>query len=162
MKRKILLAWCVPLLYLSHLIAADWLSYGNDPQRTGWSPLETDLNRDNAKSITLLWKTHLDNQARELNSLTAAVNVEWMPTDKGMTEIVIVAGASDNIFAMNADTGKLLWKKTFLVEGKSRQEPLWLCPNALNATPLIRKEGLTARTACRPSSSCPRSRRTGA
>ncbi len=144
MKRKILIASCVPILYFSHLIAADWLSYGNDPQRTGWSPLETDLNRDNAKSITLLWKTHLDNQARELNSLTAAVNVEWMPTDKGMTEIVVVAGASDNIFGMNADTGKLIWKKTFSVEGKSRQEPLWLCPNALNATPLIRKEGLTA------------------
>jgi outer membrane protein assembly factor BamB len=144
MRRKIVLASCVPLLYFSHLIAATWLSYGNDPQRTGWSPQETDLNRDNAKSIALLWKTHVDNQPRELNSLTAPVNVEWVVTDKGMAEIVVVAGASDNLFAMDADTGKLLWKKTFVVEGKSRQEPFWLCPNALNATPLIRKERLSA------------------
>jgi outer membrane protein assembly factor BamB len=144
MKRIILLSSCVAILYLSHLVAANWLSYGGDPQRTGWSPQETDLNRDNAKSITLLWKTHVDNQPRELNSLTAPVNVEWVTTDKGMAEIVIVGGASDNLFGMDADTGKLLWKKTFVVEGKPKQEPHWLCPNALNATPLIRKEGLKA------------------
>jgi outer membrane protein assembly factor BamB len=94
--------------------------------------------------MTLLWKTHLDNQPRELNSLTAAVAMEWVVTDQGMKEIVVVAGASDNLFALDAGTGKLLWKKTFSVEGKSRQEPFWLCPNALNATPLIRKEGLKA------------------
>ncbi|MGA2592964.1 MAG: hypothetical protein ABSH32_23870, partial [Bryobacteraceae bacterium] len=144
MKQKKLLAASLPLLWTSYLIAANWLSYGNDPQRTGWSPAETDINRDNAKSLTLLWKAHLDNQPRELNSLTAPVNVEWVTTDKGMSEIVIVGGASDNLFALDADTGKLLWKKTFTPEGKPRQEPFWLCPNALNATPLIRKDGLTA------------------
>jgi outer membrane protein assembly factor BamB len=144
MKRKILAASCVPLLYLSQLIAANWLSYGSDPQRTGWSPEETDLNPETAKSITLLWKTHLDNQPRELNSLTAPVNVEWVVTNKGMAEIVIVGGASDDIFAMDADTGKLLWKKTFVIEGKPRQQLFWLCPNALNATPLIRRDGLSA------------------
>jgi outer membrane protein assembly factor BamB len=143
MRPRILLASCVPLL-ISHLIAANWLSYGNDPQRTGWSPQETDITRENAKSMTLLWKAHLDNQPRELNSLTAPVNVEWVTTDKGMAEIVIVGGASDNLFALTAETGKLLWKKTFEAEGKPKRQPFWLCPNALNATPLIRKEGLKA------------------
>lgn len=126
------------------LIAANWLSYGNDPQRTGWSPEETEINRDNAASMTLLWKAHLENQPRELNSLTAPVAVEWVTTDKGMAEIVVVGGASDNLFTLDADTGKLLWKKAFTVEAKSRQGPHWLCPNALNATPLIRKDGLAA------------------
>jgi len=144
MKQKLLLAACLPLLWTSYSIAANWLSYGNDPQRTGWNPAETDINRDNAKSLTLLWKAHLDNQPRELNSLTAPVNVEWVTTDKGMAEIAIVGGASDNLFALDADTGKLLWKKAFTAEGKSRERPFWLCPNALNATPLIRKDGLTA------------------
>jgi outer membrane protein assembly factor BamB len=144
MKRIVLLAACLPLVWFSHLIAANWLSYGNDPQHTGWSPRETDINPGNAKSMGLLWKTRLDNQPRELNSLTAPVNVEWITTDKGMAEIVIVGGASDNLFALDADTGKLLWKKTFEAEGKPRQQPFWLCPNALNATPLIRKEGLAA------------------
>jgi len=144
MKLKTLLTVGLPLAVLSHLVAANWLSYGHDPQRTGWSPEETEINRDNAKSMTLVWKTHLDNQPRELNSLTAPVNVEWVTTDKGMAEIVIVGGASDNLFALNADNGKLMWKKTFEAEAKPRQEPFWLCPNALNATPLVRKDGLAA------------------
>ena len=135
---------CAALICISLLTAANWLSFGNDPQRTSWSPQETDINRDNAKSLGLIWKTHLDNQPRELNSLTAAVVVEWVVTDKGMREIVVVGGASDNLFALDAGTGKLLWKKTFAIEGKPKQAPFWLCPNALNATPLIRKEGLKA------------------
>jgi outer membrane protein assembly factor BamB len=144
MKTKIPLALCVPLIVLSPLIAAKWLTYGHDPQRTGWSPEETDINRDNAKSMALLWQAHLDNQPRELNGLTAPIAVDWVTTDKGMAEIVIVAGASDNLFALDAGTGKLIWKKTFEAEGKPHQEPFWLCPNALNATPLIRYAHLAA------------------
>jgi len=94
--------------------------------------------------MTLLWKTHLDNEARELNGLTAAVEAEWVVTDQGMKEIVVLGGASDNLFALDAGSGQLLWKKTFGAEGKPRQQPFWLCPNALNATPLIQKQGLRA------------------
>src|SRR5271154_6273013 len=125
--------------------ASDWLSFGGDPQRTGWAQGEKDINRGNAKDLTLLWKASLENQPRELNSLTAAVAAEWVVTPKGMKEIVVVGGASDNLFALDAETGKILWKKTFSAEGASRQTPSWLCPGALNATPLIGKNGLDLR-----------------
>jgi outer membrane protein assembly factor BamB len=143
MKSKLLVILSLPALMVT-LTAANWLSYGGDPQRTGWSPKETDITADNAKSLSLLWKQHLDNQSRELNGLTAPVAAEWVVSDQGMKEIVVVGGASDNLYAMEAATGKLMWKKTFANENKPKQEPFWLCPNALNATPLIRKEGLTA------------------
>ena len=143
MKSKLFIVLCLPALLVA-LTAANWLSYGGDPQRTGWSPKETDITPDNAKSLGLLWKQHLDNQSRELNGLTAPVAVEWVVTDQGMKEIVVVGGASDNLYAIEAATGKLMWKKTFTNENKPKQEPFWLCPNALNATPLIRKEGLKA------------------
>lgn len=142
--KKSALLFLLAMVCVLPLPAANWLSFGNDPQRTGWSPQETDINPGNIKSMTLLWKTHLDNQPRELNGLTAADVVEWVVTDQGMKEIAIVGGASDNLYALDAETGKLLWKKTFAVEAKPRQRPFWLCPNALNATPLIRKEGLRA------------------
>jgi hypothetical protein len=122
--------------------ASDWLMFGGDPQRTGWAQGEKDINRENAKDLTLLWKASLDNAPRELNSLTAAVAAEWVVTTKGMKEIVIVGGASDNLFALDAQTGQLLWKKSFTPDSKPKQEPFWLCPNALNATPLIAKRGL--------------------
>ena len=143
MKLKTVLP-CLFLIAVLPLCGADWRSFGRDAQRTSWSPQETDINPGNAGSMTMLWKTHVDNQPRELNGLTAAVAVEWVVTDQGMKEIVVVGGASDNLFALDAGTGKLLWKKTFTAEGKPRQSPFWLCPNALNATPLIRKEGLRA------------------
>jgi outer membrane protein assembly factor BamB len=126
------------------LIASNWTTAGHDPQRTGWSPQETDINPGNVKSMGLLWKTHLDNEPRELNSLSQAVVVEWVPTDKGMREYAIVAGASDHLYALNPDTGKIVWQKSFANPDKPKQKPFWLCPNALNATPLIRKQGLAA------------------
>ncbi len=135
---------CLVLAAGSPMAAADWPSFGRDPQRSGSSPEETDLNPRNARAMTLLWKSHLDNQPREMNALTAAVSVEWVVTDQGMKEIVVVGGASENLFALDAGTGKVLWKKTFSIEGKPHEEPFWLCPNALNATPLIRKEDLKA------------------
>jgi len=143
MKREQLIVLGLPVLFFA-LTAADWPSYGGGPQRTGWSPKETDINPENAKSMGLLWTQHIDNQSRELNGLTAPVAVEWIPTDQGMKEIVIVGGASDNLVAFEAATGKLMWKKTFANENKPKGQPFWLCPNALNATPLIRKQGLKA------------------
>ncbi|HLK17447.1 MAG TPA: PQQ-binding-like beta-propeller repeat protein [Bryobacteraceae bacterium] len=122
--------------------ASDWLSFGGDPQRTGWAQGEKDITPSNAKDLTLLWKSSLDSPARELNSLTAAIAAEWVVTPKGMKEIVVVGGASDDLFALDAETGKVLWKKTFTAEVKPKQAPFWLCPNALNATPLIAKRGL--------------------
>ncbi len=127
---------------LAPVNASDWLMFGGDPQRTGWAQGEKDIDRTNAKDLTLLWKASLENEPRELNSLTAAVGAEWVVTPRGMKEIVIVGGASDNLFALDAESGKVLWKKTFTPEGKPKQEPFWLCPNALNATPLISKRGL--------------------
>jgi len=133
------------LCAIASVSASNWLTFGGDPQRTGWAQDEKDINRQNAKDLVLLWKASLDNQSRELNSLTAPVAAEWVVTQSGMKEIVVIGGASDNLFALDAENGKVLWKKTFTAEGASRQSPSWLCPGSLNATPLIGKSGLDLR-----------------
>jgi hypothetical protein len=48
MKREAFIVLSLPILFLT-LTAANWLSYGGDPQRTGWSPKETDITPENAK-----------------------------------------------------------------------------------------------------------------
>ena len=120
------------------LIRADWLTYGSDPQRDGWAKSESILTGDNAKNIKLEWQAHLDNASKELNSLTAPLVVEQLVTPRGFKDAVIVAGASDNVYAIDSDTGKIMWKKTFTVAGKPKSPSGFLCPNALNATPVIR------------------------
>src|SRR5260221_11602770 len=96
---KLFLALCLPLAPFVQLNAANWLSFGNDAQRTSWSPQETDINRDNAKSMALLWKTHLENEARELNGLTAAVVGEGVDADRCKQEIPVVRRAPDELVA---------------------------------------------------------------
>ena len=119
------------------LAAANWLTFGGDPQRDGWARDESRLSRDNAKSIKLEWEARLDNASKDLNSLSAPLVVEKLLTPRGFKDAVIVAGSSDNVYAIDTDTGKVLWKKTFATEGKPRSAPDFLCPNALNATPVI-------------------------
>ncbi len=78
-----------------------------------------------------------------MNSLTAPLVHSKVITPHGFKEVALIAGASDKIFAIDADTGKLMWKKTMAVEGASKQKPQWLCPNALNATPVIDRRART-------------------
>jgi outer membrane protein assembly factor BamB len=122
--------------------AADqWTTFGANPQRDSWSRGENILNKDNAGKIKLVWKLKIDSAAREETSLAAPVVVENVLTVQGHKDIILVAGASDTLDAIDADTGKVLWHKKFAVTAVPRQAARWLCPNAVNATPVIQSGG---------------------
>lgn len=133
-------------LWTAVLPAADWTTFGGNPQRTGWAKDETDLNKDNITKIKLEWKTKVSNESKELNSLTAPLVHAQVIGPKGFKEVVLVAGSSDKVFAIDADTGKMLWERQLAVEPppKNAREPHWLCPNALNATPVMDRQARTA------------------
>lgn len=116
---------------------ADWPTFGADPQRTGWARHETLLDPSNVTTFELKWKVHLENNPKELTSLAAPIVADQIKTGKGIKEFVIVAGSSDNLAAIDADTGKLVWRKTFSVTGTPVQKSSTLCPFALNATPVV-------------------------
>ena len=46
---------------------SDWLTFGYDPERTGWARAETTLNRSNVGQLSLLWKTQLDAVPNNVN-----------------------------------------------------------------------------------------------
>ena len=117
--------------------AGNWLTFGGSPQRDGWARGENELCSINVGQLKLGWKTQLDNAVKEMNSLTAPLVVEKLLTPRGFIDAVIVAGASDTLFAVDAATGKLLWQTKFEAEGKPRSPGSFLCPNALNATPVV-------------------------
>ncbi|MBI3682307.1 MAG: PQQ-binding-like beta-propeller repeat protein [Acidobacteria bacterium] len=121
------------------LPAADWLTFSGDPQRTGWAKEETAITKENVRRLKLLWKVHLENEPNELNFLTVPLVLERAVTPRGFVDIVVVAGSRDVVFAVDADTGKLLWRKQLVTEGVPKMRPSFLCPNALNATPVIEK-----------------------
>lgn len=135
----------------SALSAASWLTFGGDAQRSGWAKQETVLTKDNVKGLQLEWKLKLDNEPKELNALTVPVVINPVYTNHGSFEYVIVAGSSDNVYAIDADTGKVAWQKHFtnnvpVPAATSTPEGDYFCPNALNDTPVIStsKPGPTA------------------
>src|SRR5437879_11138455 len=92
---------------------ADWLTDGGDPQRTAWQRNETLLTKANVKNMKLLWKVQLDNQPRQMHNLFPPLIAGSVSTPRGEKEVAVVAGVSDNIYAIDVATGTLLWKTKF-------------------------------------------------
>lgn len=119
------------------LAAADWPTFGHDPQRSGWAPEEDTITVKNAAQLKLLWKASLKNEPKSLTALTAPVVASGVSTPAGIRTVVYVAGSSDGIFALDANTGKIIWSRNLPSHVTPKDAGMWLCPNNLNATPTI-------------------------
>ncbi len=120
-------------------IAAEWPTDGGNPKRDAWQRDEKILTKANVKNLKVLWSLKLDNQPQEMHSLFPALIAEKVVTADGPKQIAIVAGSSDNIYAIDVDAGKLVWKKHFEYPAPATRghpgDPL--CPPGLTATPVI-------------------------
>jgi outer membrane protein assembly factor BamB/cytochrome c5 len=114
-----------------------WTTFGHDPQRSGVAEDEHAFSLANVSHLGLLWKTVVPNQPLYLNGLTAPLIVRGVKTTAGAKNFVIVAGSSDHIFALDAETGELAWKDDFKANQPVPDGGGWLCPMSLNATPVI-------------------------
>jgi len=114
---------------------ADWLTDGGDSKRTNWQRSETTLTPANVKGMQLLWKRKLDNEPRQMHSLLEPLVIGKVLTKAGPKEMVLQAGVSDNLYALDAKTGELLWKRHF---ESTYQDPPGrsnsvLCPGGMTA-----------------------------
>src|SRR5262249_39679953 len=135
--RKILIL--VGLMFGSLVAAgADWLTDGGNPQRTAWQKDEKILTTDNVKNMKLLWKVKTDNTPREMHSLLPVLIASSVMTSSGPKETAVVAGVSDNIYAIDVEKGAIIWKKHFdsNVQTGGRGAGR-LCPGGITATPVI-------------------------
>lgn len=121
------------------VFAGDWPTFGHDPQRTGWAFEEDSLSPANAARLELKWKTQLKNVPKALTALTTPVVASGVYTREGPKTVAYVAGSSDHLFALDAQTGKILWSYTFKSDSKPVNADFWLCPQGINATPVIDK-----------------------
>lgn len=118
-----------------------WVTFGHDPQRTGWASDEHVFTPANVHGLRLVWRTSLPNPPRSLAGLDAPVVVRGVTGSDGRRRaLVIVAGSSDLIFALDAADGSLVWQRHFKSRRKATNPPGWpdwWCPNNLNDTPVI-------------------------
>ncbi len=133
---------------------ADWPTHSGNPQRNGWQRAESTITPESVRNFKLLWSIKLENQQKGLYSLLEPLIAGRVITNRGFKEMAIVAGSDDNIFAVDADLGRLLWQKHFTYSSAAPKTTIstWLCPGGLTATPVIRP---TPTFAARPAGSGP-------
>jgi outer membrane protein assembly factor BamB len=121
------------------MLAADWTTDGGNPHRTGWQQDEKTLTTENVKNLKLLWKIKLDNVPQEMHSLFPPLIIGQLKTKDGVKQVAIEAGISDNLYAIDVETGKLLWKKHFDYPTPERRGRVGdpLCPPGQTATPVV-------------------------
>ena len=106
------------------LTAADWLSASADPRLTRNQPAEKDLSASTVQNLKLLWKYSFTER------LTAPVVLGPIFTHRGIKELVFIAGADDNLYALDADLGRLFWSRHF-------DTPKSDCKTGLTAAPVL-------------------------
>ncbi|HVW87038.1 MAG TPA: hypothetical protein VHB50_20270, partial [Bryobacteraceae bacterium] len=96
--------------------AADWLNAGGDSQRSNWQRREKVITTANAKNLQLIWKLKLNPADRDL---TAPVILGHLVTNRGKKELIYIADSDNNVYSVDADLGRLFWKRGIQTEGSS-------------------------------------------
>jgi outer membrane protein assembly factor BamB len=121
--------------------ADDWPTYGYDQERTGWNRGETTLNKNNVSKLKVKWSAQLSTPPTNvvLSTLSPPVVASGVSTAEGVKNMLFLLGADDTLFALDADSGKLLWQKTYPNPIKPGRPATWLCSNTANGAPTIDK-----------------------
>ena len=107
MRPFLVLAACVAIY------AADWPTESGSPQRDGWAKSETAFTRENVKGLELLYRYKAENQTRGANALTTPIVNGRVITYLGFKEELVFGGSSDNVYAIDADLNRVIWKRHF-------------------------------------------------
>src|SRR5262245_21362872 len=91
---------------------SEWLTAQGDAQRSSWIRTDAKISMESMSKpgFELQWTSKLDNQPRLLNGLMQGV------TANGVTLFVpmsIVAGSSNTVYAIDNDTGHVVWSRQF-------------------------------------------------
>ena len=99
------------LLIVAAARAADWPTFGHDPQRSGWAVEERTLTPANVGDLELKWKVKVKNESYSLSALTIPVVAGNVSTIKGIKNVVYVAGIGGTVFALETETGEVVWSR---------------------------------------------------
>jgi outer membrane protein assembly factor BamB len=81
-----------------------------------------------------LWKLKLDNDPKQLNSLTHAVLLDRYIGYRGFRALAFVGGSSENVFALDSDLGRVEWQNHYPSDS-SQQAGSPDCPGGLTSSP---------------------------
>jgi alcohol dehydrogenase (cytochrome c) len=88
---------------LAALPTDNWITNGGSVANQRYSPLDL-INTSNVKSLKGLWRTHLR------SGIPAKYSAESQPLE--YQGVIYVTTGQDDVFAIDADTGAIMWKYT--------------------------------------------------
>jgi outer membrane protein assembly factor BamB len=91
----------------------NWTTTSGDAQRTSWVKTDPRISKESVQKpgFQLLWKTKLENQPRQLESLTQPLLLSNIISYKGFKALAFVGGSSDNVYSIDYDLNKIFWKR---------------------------------------------------
>jgi hypothetical protein len=119
---------------------ANWTTSSGDAQRTAWVKTDPRISRESLQKpgFQLLWKSKLENQPRQLESLTQPMLLSNIISYKGFKALAFVGGSSDNVYSIDYDLNKMFWKRH--LNAMPSGAGTLVCPGAMTtitrATPL--------------------------
>ncbi len=131
-----------PLRNTQPAVTDDWLTFAHDQQRTGWNNGDKILTPASVPHLELLWSALLPitPSPYAAQTLTAPVVAAGIKTRKGTKTVAYTLSGDDVLMAVDAATGKLIWKKSFKNPDTPVQQTNWMCTNTAQATPVIDKD----------------------
>ena len=114
----------------------EWTTSQGDAQRTSWVRTDVRLTKDAVQKgeLKFLWKMKLDNETRQLNSLTTPVLMDRLISHRGFKALAFVGASAERMYAVDTDLASVYW--TTIINYSSIAPPAnssWPCPGGLTA-----------------------------
>ena len=84
--------------------------------------------------LKFLWKMKLDNESRQLNSLTTPVLMDRLISHRGFKALAFIGASAERVYAIDTDLARVYW--TTVINYSSITPPAnstWACPGGLMA-----------------------------
>ncbi len=93
-------------------IGPEWPVTRADAHRTSWLRTDPNISVENLSKpgFELQWQTKLENAARQSNALLQPVTMNGVGL---FSPVAFIAGSSNNLFAVDNDTGATIWQRHF-------------------------------------------------
>jgi outer membrane protein assembly factor BamB len=114
----------------------EWTTANGDAQRNSWVRTDPRLTKDAVQKgeFKFLWKTKLNGETRQLNSLTQPILLDRLISHRGFKALAFVGTSSERIFAIDTDLNRIYWEH--VINYSSIAPPAnssWECPGGLTA-----------------------------
>src|SRR5206468_5816334 len=114
----------------------EWLTSSADAQRSSWIRTDPKISTAGMQKpgFKFLWKVKVDNEAKQLNSLTQPVLLDRLIGYRGFESLAFVGGSSDTLYAIDYDLARIYWKTRLNSSATSSpQNASLLCSGGLTA-----------------------------